>query len=175
MGDPANSESRELFDGVAEHLREPVVDLDELSVERRERHSERRRVERTAETRFALLQLLDESPPLLELVRVAKDAADELRHQACRLHGQLVERVRLTAEDRQRADDLCVAVQRCADERSRAERGGRVPVDARIGLRVACVLRLAGAGSEPREARLLRRSAGRRAAAAIPEPWCRTD
>ena len=81
-------------------------------------------------------QLLEESASLLQLVRVAQHRTDELRHQARRLDGKLVERVRLAAENGEHSDHVAVAMERRADERPDAEPRADVSISARVGRRV---------------------------------------
>ena len=100
-------------------------------------------------------QFLEEGAALLELVRIPQYRADELRHQARRLDRELVERVRLAAEDGEHTDDVPVAVERRADERPDAEPHAGVPVGARVNRRVCRVHRFV---VHPREAGEARRA-----------------
>ena len=99
------------------------------------------------------LQLLEERAALLQLVRVSQDRADELRHQPRRLDCELVERVRLAAENGQDSDDGAVAVEWRADQRPDAEARADVAV-GRAG-RSTCLTsnRLVVQRREPGEAR----------------------
>ena len=82
------------------------------------------------------LQPLDQFLPRLELGRVAHHRADELRHEAGGLDGQLIERVGCATEDREHALDGAVAIERRADQRAGAQDAAGLRVDARVGERV---------------------------------------
>ena len=97
-------------------------------------------------------QLLDEGAASLELGRVAHHGADELGHQPGRLDRELIERVRLTRDDREYAYHDAVAVKRRANQRPRLEDPARLRVDPRVRCGIGCVDRRAQGRGEAREA-----------------------
>ena len=99
------------------------------------------------------LQLFEERTALLQFVRISQHRADELRHQPRRLDGELVERVRFSAENGQDSDDRAVAVEWRADQRSDAEARAHVAVGSRVDRCVRRIDRRVVQRREPGETR----------------------